>query len=306
MSRGVKSNLALALALSVLVACGPATVAKVPSPAPTSHSRQAPSPTPTPQPSPKANTAHVFVIVMENRSYSQAISGTYIAQLAAKYAVATNYHGVSHPSLPNYLALTSGSTWGVADDAWHALPAGGIGAQLTNAGMTWRAYMDGMSGTCKASGYPYALKHDPFPYYGSDCPTQVVPFSQFKQDMAGTVPSFVWITPDLCHDGHDCSSEAADTWLSQTVPIILGTAAWQDGGLLLITWDEGEDTANHVLTLVIHKGTLIHTSDRAYDHYSTLATIEDRLGLPRLGQAAKASPMDDLTVSMPRLMPLGG
>jgi len=246
------------------------------------------------------------VIVMENRSYSQAITGTYIAQLASKYAVATNYHGVSHPSLPNYLALTSGTTWGVADDGWHALPAGGIGAQLTNAGLTWRAYMDGMSGTCKASGYPYALKHDPFPYYGSDCPSQVVPFSQFKQDMAGTVPNFVWITPDMCHNGHDCSTQAADTWLGQTVPMILGTSAWKDGGLLLITWDEGEDSANHVLTLVIHPGTLIHTSDRSYDHYSLLASVEDRLSLPRLGQAAKANPMDDLTLSMPRLMPLGG
>lgn len=246
------------------------------------------------------------MIVLENRSYSQAIAGTYIAQLAQKYALATNYHGVSHPSLPNYLALTSGSTWGIADDGWHALPAGGIGAQLTNAGMTWRAYMDGMSGTCKASGYPYALKHDPFPYYGSDCPSQVVPFSQFNQDIAGTVPNFVWITPDLCHDGHDCSTQVADAWLGQTVPIILGTQAWKDGGLLLITWDEGEDSANHVLTLVIHPGTLIHTSDRSYDHYSLLASVEDRLGLPRLGQAAKASPMDDLTLTMPRLMPLGG
>jgi len=246
------------------------------------------------------------VIVMENRSYSQAITGTYTAQLATKYAVATNYHGVSHPSLPNYLALTSGSTWGIADDGWHALPAGGIGAQLTNAAMTWRAYMDGMSGTCKASGYPYALKHDPFPYYGSDCPSQVVPFSQFKQDMAGTVPHFVWITPDMCHDGHDCSTQASDAWLSQTVPIILGTQAWKDGGLLLITWDESEDSANHVLTLVIQPGTLIHTSDRSYDHYSLLASVENRLALPLLGQAAKASPMDDLTLSMPRLMPLGG
>ena len=306
MSRGVKSSLALALALATLTACGPATATRLPSPSPTSHSRPAPTPSPSPFPTPKPNTAHVFVIVMENRSYSQAIAGTYVAQLATKYAIATNYHGVSHPSLPNYLALTSGSTWGIADDAWHALPAGGIGAQLTNAGLTWRAYMDGMSGTCKASGYPYALKHDPFPYYGSDCPTQVVPFSQFQQDMAGAVPNFVWITPDLCHDGHDCSTQAADAWLQQTVPIILGTQAWKDGGLLLITWDEGEDSANHVLTLVIHPGTLIHTSDRAYDHYSLLASVEDRFGLPRLGQAGKAGAMDDLTVTMPKLMPLSG
>jgi len=241
------------------------------------------------------------VIVMENRSYAQAITGAYSAELASTYAAATNYHGVSHPSLPNYLALTSGSTWGIADDGWHPLPAGGLGAQLTAAGITWRAYMEGMSGSCTHSGYPYALKHDPFPYYGGECPTEVVPFSEFDQDMKGAVPNFVWITPDLCHDGHDCSTKTADAWLSQTVPKILATSAWQNGGLLLITWDEGEDAANHVLTLVIHPGTIVHTSARAYDHYSLLASVEDRFGLPRLGQAAHADVMTDLLLSVPRL-----
>ena len=242
---------------------------------------------------------------MENRSYDQAIGGGYTAQLAAKYAVATNYHGVSHPSLPNYLALTSGSTWGIADDGWHPLPARGLGAELTEAGISWRAYMEGMSGTCIRSPYPYALKHDPFPYYGSACPDQVVPFSQFDQDMKGTVPNFVWITPDMCHDGHDCSTQAADTWLANTVPTILGTSAWKDSGILIITWDEGEDSANHVLTLVIHPGTIVHSSARAYDHYSLLASIEDRFKLPRLGQAAQASTMSDLMLSLPWPPPTG-
>ena len=243
---------------------------------------------------------------MENRSYDQAIKGGYTAQLAQKYAVATNYHGVSHPSLPNYLALTSGSTWGIADDGWHSLPVGGLGAQLTDAGISWRAYMEGMSSSCTRSGYPYALKHNPFPYFGGSCPSQVVPFSQFSADMAGTVPNFVWITPDLCHDGHDCSTATADKWLAQTVPTILATSAWKEGGLLLITWDEGEDSANHVLTLVIHPGTIIKNSDLSYDHYSLLASIEDRFGLPRLGQAAHASAMTDLLMAMPRIGQLGG
>ncbi len=249
---------------------------------------------------PAAN--HLFVIVMENRSYDDAMTGGYTAQLASKYSAATNYHGVSHPSLPNYLALTSGSTWGITDDGWHPLPAGGLAAQLTAAGISWRAYMEGMSAGCTDSGYPYALKHNPFPYYGSDCPSQVVPFSQFDQDIAGTVPGFVWITPDLCHDGHDCSTDVADQWLSQTVPKILATSAWKNGGLLLITWDEDDgDSSNHVLTLVIHPGTIVHSSARAYDHYSLLASIEDRFKLPRLGQAAQANAMDDLLMSMPIL-----
>ena len=253
-----------------------------------------PSPLPQPSPTPTAGPSHVFVIVMENRSYSQALAGRYTAQLARQYGVAINYHGVSHPSLPNYLAMTSGSTWGIADDGYHVLPAGGLGAQLTRAGVSWRAYMEGMNNGCFRSGYPYALKHNPFAYYGGVCPPEVVPFTRFAPDMAGTVPRLVWITPGLCNDGHDCSTAVADAWLAKVVPQILATSAWQDGGVLFITWDEGEDSANSVLTIVIQPDPDVHASSRAYNHYSLLAAIEDRLGLPRLGVAARASPMADL------------
>jgi len=160
-----------------------------------------------PSPSPTTNQAsHVFVIVMENHSYDRALSGKYTSQLAKKYATATDYHAVGFPSLPNYLALTSGSTWGITDDDYHRLPAGGLGAQLTSAGIEWRAYMEGMTRGCFNSPYPYALKHNPFAYYGGTCPSQVVNFSHFAADMQGNVPKFVWITPGLCHDGHDCST----------------------------------------------------------------------------------------------------
>jgi phospholipase C len=236
---------------------------------------------------------------MENRSYSQAMAGGYTAQLAAQYGAATNYHGVSHPSLPNYLALTSGSTYGIADDGFHALPNGGVGAQLSAAGVEWRAYMEGMNNGCFSSRYPYALKHNPFAYYGSACPQQVVPFSQFADDMKNNVPHFVWITPDSCHDGHDCSTAVADRWLEATVPAILNTDAWKNDGVLFITWDEGYDNANTVLTLVIHPDPLTHRSDQRYDHYSLLATVQDLLGLPRLGETTNASPMTDLLASPP-------
>jgi len=250
---------------------------------------------PEPSPSTSPTPSHVFVIVMENRSYSEAIAGRYTAQLARQYGVATNYRGITHPSLPNYLAMTSGSTWGVTDDGFHALPAGGLGSQLTSAGMSWRGYMEGMSNGCFNSRYPYALKHNPFAYYGSGCPAQVVPFTRFAPDIAEPdVPRFVWITPGLCNDGHDCSTAVADAWLSSTVPTILATNAWKQGGVLFLTWDEGEDRANSVLTIVIHQDPKIHTSGAAYDHYSLLATIEDELGVARLGAAAKASPMTDL------------
>ena len=254
---------------------------------------------PSPEPSSTPTPSHVFVIVLENRSYAQVVGSGYIGQLAQRYAYTTDYHGVSHPSLPNYLALTAGTTYGITDDGWHNLPAGGLGTELTAAGIGWRAYMEGMSNGCYHSPYPYALKHNPFAYYGGTCPSQVVPFTQFASDMQSNVPRFVWITPDLCHDGHDCPNSTVNAWLSQTVPTILDSSAWQDNGVLFITWDEGEDSANSVLTLVIHPDPLLHRSDRSYNHYSLLATIEDVLGVPRLGGAAQATPMDDLLATQP-------
>ena len=290
---------ALVMSACLLAACAPNSPAQATakhSPIPTPIASE---PNPTPDPSPAAAPPHIFVIVMENRSYSQAIASSYISSLASQYAIATDYHGVAHPSLPNYLALTSGTTWGIADDGFHALPAGGLGAQLTKAGIEWRAYMEGMSNGCFQSPYPYALKHNPFAYYGSACPSQVVPFTQFASDLSGNTPQFSWITPNLCHDGHDCSTSVADTWLSQTVPAILNSNAWQDGGMLVITWDEGEDSANSVLTLIVRPNPANHRSAKPYDHYSLLATIEDQLGVSRLGQAAQATPMTDLIAMQP-------
>jgi phospholipase C len=229
---------------------------------------------------------------MENHSFDEAISQPYTAQLASRYAIASNYHAVAHPSLPNYLALTSGSTWGITDDDYHRLPPGGLGSQMTRAGVSWRAYMEGMGANCLSNNSRYAVKHNPFAYYGGACPANVVPLSELQGDLAGPTPRFVWITPDLCHDGHDCSAAAADDFLSSLVPGILATPAWQQGGLLLITWDEDDGSAsNHVLTLVVATGLTRHVTDRPYDHYSLLATVEDRLSLPRLGRAAQASPL---------------
>ena len=81
---------------------------------------------------------------MENHSPDQALSGAFTASLAAKYGVANNYHAISHPSVPNYLALTSGQTWGIEDDGYHVLPKQDLGTQLTDAGVSWRAYMEGL------------------------------------------------------------------------------------------------------------------------------------------------------------------
>lgn len=243
-----------------------------------------PSPSATPTPSPE----HVFVIVLENSSYSRSLAQPYISSLASQYAVATDYHDVASPSLPNYLAMTSGSTWGVRDDGYHRLPASGLGDQLTAAGIAWKAYFEGFSGDCFNSPYPYALKHNPFAYYGGQCPANIVSTDQLAGDLNGNTPQLSWITPGLCNDGHDCGTARSDQWLSQTVPQITGSAAWQQGGVLFITWDESSAGDGHVALLVLSSKVQGQIST-PLDHFGLLATVEDLLRVQRLGQAAQAN-----------------
>lgn len=252
-------------------------------------SPQAPAPAPVPQ-------RHVFLIVMENQSFAGALTGRFTASLASQYREADNYHAITHPSVPNYLALTSGSTWGVQDDSYHSLPKQDLGSQLTRAGVPWRAYMEGLTDAgCLRSPLPYDPGHNPFAFYGGGCPANVVPFTSFATDIAGSTPRFVWITPDRCHDTHDCSVDVGDQWLSQVVSLITRSTAWKTNGVLLITWDEDNGVANNkVLTLVVAPGRNHLASSRPYTHYSLLATVEDLLGVGRLGQAGQASPMSDL------------
>jgi len=243
-----------------------------------------------------ASPRHVFLIVMENQSYEGALSGRFMASLAGKYGFASNYHAITHPSVPNYLALTSGSTWGVRDDSYHVLPRQDLGTQLTNAGVSWKAYMEGLSDAgCIDSPLPYDPGHNPFAFYGGACPSNVVPLTELAADLAGNTPRFSWITPDRCHDTHDCPIAVGDQWLQETVSTITASAAWKKNGVVFITWDEDDGSAsNRVLTLAVAPGAMHRESTKAYDHYSLLATIEDMLGIGRLGRAAQAQPMTDL------------
>jgi phosphatidylinositol-3-phosphatase len=213
--------------------------------------------------------------------------------------VANNYHAVSHPSVPNYLALTSGSTWGIGDDSYRVLPREDIGTELTGAGIRWRAYMDGLtSAGCLDSPLPYDPGHNPFAFYGGACPSNVVPLTQLAGDLSADAPTFMWITPDRCHDTHDCGVATGDAWLHRQVDQITASDAWKSNGVLFITWDEDDTNGdNRVLTLVVAPHTSHVASSRAYTHYSLLATVEDLLGVKRLGDSAGVNPMRDLLPS---------
>jgi len=261
---------------------------------------------------PTGPPAHVAVIVMENHEYGDIIgSGSggrapFINSLAHRYGLATGMYAISHPSLPNYLALTGGSTFGIDSDCTDcAVGATSIVDQLERAQVSWRAYMQDLpgGGSCftGASAGGYAKKHNPFAYYTrittdhARC-ANVVPLDRLAPDERGrTMPRFAWITPNLCNDMHDCSVSTGDRFLAGLVPPLL--RALGPHGVLFLTWDEGSSDAGccrlasggHVVTIVAGPGARAHARlATPTDHYSVLQTIEDLLGLRRLRGAGCA------------------
>jgi phosphatidylinositol-3-phosphatase len=276
---------------------------------------------PPPNPS---GPSHVFVIVMENKEYGEVIgssSAPYVNALARRYASATGFFGVRHPSLPNYFALTAGTTFGVDSDCTDCQQGGqSIVDQLEAAGISWKAYMGGMPSACfkGASSGEYAKKHDPFMYYRpvADDPSRcakVVPESVLASDLrAGRLPTFAFLSPGLCDDTHDCDVGQGDRYLSDTVPAIL--KALGPRGYLVLTWDEGASDrgccggladGGQIPTVIAGKGVRRGASlPGPYTHYSTLRLIEVSLRLPRLGEAGRVevrSLVDAFTAGVPRV-----
>ncbi|MFL6111392.1 MAG: alkaline phosphatase family protein [Catenulispora sp.] len=261
---------------------------------------------------------HVIWIWMENHSYSDVIGNTsqapYINTLAGQCGLATNYHNISHPSLPNYIAGTSGlalsslSTFN--SDCSPSKRCSTSAASIFGQGESWKAYQESMPSTCdKSSSGEYAVRHNPPPYYTSlsTCSTFDVPYPQLAADLASNaLPAFSFVTPNLIDDMHDGTIAQGNSWLAANVPTILNSAAYTSGTTaLFITWDEGTggssgencaanttDASCHVATLVISPSTAAgSTSATLFNHYSLLGTTEQLLGLPALGQAATATTM---------------
>ncbi len=249
---------------------------------------------------------------MENEESTSIIgngAAPYLNSLAQSHGLAASYYAISHPSLPNYLALTAGSTFGISSDCTTCyVNATNVADQVEASGRSWKAYMESMPSSCYVGdAYPYMQKHDPFIYYddirtnGARCAAHVVPFTQLSSDLsAGTVPNFAWITPNMCNDMHDCSIGTGDAWLANVVPGILASSAFTNGGVLFITWDEGSSSAGccgnafggQVATLVIAPNTVAGLRSTTNEtHYSLLRTIEDSWGLSPLGQANNATAM---------------
>ncbi len=252
----------------------------------------------------------MVLIVEENRD-ARAVLGSksapYINQLVQTYGVANASYGQSHPSLPNYLELISGSTQGVTDDGTgYQFDQQTLASQLTSHGVEWRAYMEDMPFPCfrGAESAGYAKKHDPFMYFASIAQTpnqcnRIVPYTQLTSDLSsGAMPSFAWISPNLCNDGHDCSNAKMDAWLKAHLQPLLASQWFAQDGIAIITWDEGEGDntgccngahGGHIATVVVSSRVQGHlTTNKPVDHAGVLRTLEQLYSLPLLGDAACA------------------
>jgi hypothetical protein len=254
---------------------------------------------------PSSRTSHIALIVMENKEAADVVgtsSSAYVTALARRYAVATRSYAIRHPSLPNYLALTSGSTQGITDDCTGChVAARNIVDQLEAAGISWKAYIEDLPAPCSgvATAGGYAKKHNPFMYYDDVARDRrrcrnVVGFDRLAADLSrGTLPTFAFISPNLCHDTHDCPVATGDHFLSGLVPRLLHESG--PHGFVVLTWDEGtsdegccvDARGGRIATIVAGPDVRRHARANApLDDYGVLRTVESALGLRPLAGAA--------------------
>jgi len=228
----------------------------------------------------------------------------YLGSLATRYAYATDYTAVSHPSLPNYLAIAGGTTFGVTDDSNPSINAANVGGatsvfdQALASGHTAKTYAESMPSNCAptASGL-YAVKHNPWAYFPTgrrncmrfDVPSGTPTSGALATDIAnGTLPNVGLVVPNLCNDAHSCPLSTADNWLKGWLPGILASPDFTSGRLaVVITADEDDrSSGNHILTVILDAkappGSVVTTH---LTHYSLCRLYSQTIGATPLGQA---------------------
>jgi phospholipase C len=259
----------------------------------------------------------VFIILMENHDWSDftASNAPYIrTTLVGAGAHSEQYFNPPniHPSLPNYLWLEAGKNFGILDDndpsSDHQSTTQHLTTMLTAAGITWKAYEEDISGTdCPLNDVNnYAVRHDPFVYFddvtntlnpsSANCIQHVRPFPELATDLANnTVARYNFITPNVIDDMHDGTIKQGDNWLKANVPTIMNSAAYKNGGVLFVTWDESENSDGPIGMIALSPFAKVNYSNSIhYDHSSTLRTIQEIFGItPLLGGAASATDLSD-------------
>lgn len=244
----------------------------------------------------------ILTFVVENHSLAQMRTEMpFVRRLARTYAYADHYTAITHPSLPNYLAIAAGSTKGVTDDsppAEHKLRGKTVFDQAIARGRTATIYVDAMGSNCQlTSEGRYAVKHNPWAYFvdgRANCQAHDVPVRQLAKDAAaGKLPNAGMVVPDLVHDAHDAELATADAWIKKKVRMIQAEQDWKSGHLaIVITADEDDrDSGNEVLTVVASKYQDHRVVHDPLTHYSLTRLYGSVIGAPYLAQAKRASSM---------------
>ncbi len=248
----------------------------------------------TPAPTP---VTKVLMILEENHTLGQAQAGMpYLMGQARQYGYATGYQAVAHPSLPNYLAITGGSTFGVTDDAGpgaHPVPGPSVFGQVLAAGKAAKVYAEGQPSNCATGNTgTYAVRHTAWPYYPSErtqCRANQVNLNGLPAAITNGLPTASLVVPGLCNDGHDCPLSTADNWLRTWLPKIKAGKDFTSGRLaVVVTFDEGVGTNQKVLTVVLRQGMHGKVVTSPLTHYSLTGFIDDVAHVPHLRKAANA------------------
>ncbi|WP_207938903.1 alkaline phosphatase family protein [Actinomadura darangshiensis] len=242
---------------------------------------------------------HVVVVVLENKAVHQVMGrkdAPYLNSLARSGAWFTNSYAIRHPSQPNYLALFSGSTQGLTDDSCpHAYRSANLAGELRAARLTFIGYSEGLphTGSSVCSDGRYARKHVPWANFPALPASANRPFTDFPRDYAA-LPTVAFVIPDLCHDMHDCSVAAGDSWVRANLG---GYARWAraHGSLLIVTFDENDGSSGNRIATVF-TGAFVKPGrySEEIDHYGVLRTIEDAFRLARAGVSGSRSPVTDV------------
>jgi len=246
----------------------------------------------------------VLTVVEENHSLAQMRSSMpFLSAVATQYAYATGYTAVSRPSLPNYLALSGGSTFGITDDrdpSAHPISGQSVFGQALAAGKTAKVYAESMPTNCAVSNSgDYAVRHTAWAYYVDEraaCKASQVPMGSpstgaLSSDIAaGSLPNIGWAIPDLSHDAHNGTLAEADSWLAGWLPTILAGPDFRAGRLaVVITADEDDNHSdNNVLTVVAAAGLTDKVVSAVLTHYSLTGLYDDVIGAPKLRDSAAA------------------
>jgi phosphatidylinositol-3-phosphatase len=242
---------------------------------------------------------HVVVIIEENHSYAQIMdrrnSASYIHALAKRGVLFTDSHGITHPSQPNYLALFSGSTQGITNDAClRTFDGDNLASTLLDAGLSFATFSESLPATgdlgCGAGAYQ--RKHNPAAnWQGTRLPAGINKrLADFPQDYA-RLPTVSFVIPDQNNDMHDGSFEEADDWLKKHIAPYVDWA-YKHNSLLILTWDEDDFRGeNHIATILAGPMVNAGTSAQRIDHYNVLRTLLDFYGLPALGASRDAEPI---------------